>query len=112
MESRDIRLLFALREAEIQDLEGANKIREDLTRLRLALAREQDEAVLPLALGGAAVMNAIGSKTGPRIGQALAFLRQRVAEDPACNEPQSLLRCLAEWSAENPPPPPGEDAGA
>jgi len=112
VESRDIRLLFALREAEIQDLEGANKIREDLTRLRLALAREQDEAVLPLALGGAAVMNAIGSKTGPRIGQALAFLRQRVAEDPACNEPQSLLRCLAEWSAENPPPPPGEDAGA
>ena len=110
VESRDIDLLFALREAEIQDLGEANEIRENLTLLRLALAREQDEAVAPLALDAAAVMNAIGTETGPRIGQALAFLRRRIAEDPACNEPQPLLKFLAKWSAENPPPLPCEDA--
>ncbi len=94
-------LLFGLRESEIEGLQNAEAIAEALTLLRLALAREQDERVTPLALGGDAIMQTIGAGAGPEIGRALAFLRERVAEDPSVNTPGRLRTLLKGWMADD-----------
>lgn len=106
LSARNRALLFGLRESEIEGLENAAAIGEALTLLRLALAREQDERVAPLALDGEAVMRAIGARAGPEIGRALAFLRERVAEDPSVNTPGRLRTLLEAWTADNSSPSP------
>ena len=102
LDDRERQMLFALREAEIEGQEDAAATREALVLLRLALAREADERVATLALDGASVMRALGLDEGPRIGEALAFLRGQVDDDPDCNEPGRLLALLTEWAEQNP----------
>ncbi len=102
LDDRERQMLFALREAEIEGQEGAAATREALVLLRLALAREADERVASLALDGAAVMRTLGLGEGPRVGQALAFLRGQVDDDPDCNEPGRLLDLLTQWAEQNP----------
>jgi hypothetical protein len=36
------------------------------------------------------------------VGRALAYLTDRVLEDPACNTPEALRTLLAEWAAKAP----------
>jgi len=110
LSAADRDLLFGLRESEIRGSDDAEAIGEALALLRLALAREQDERVAPLALDGRAVMQAIGAtRAGPEIGRALAFLRARVAEDPSTNTPAGLRELLQTWRGEDSDPPPTLD---
>ena len=101
LDERERQMLFALREAEIEGQEDAAAIHEALVLLRLALAREADERVAPLALDGAAVMRTLGLDEGPRVGRALAYLRGQVDQDPDCNEPGRLLTLLTEWAEQD-----------
>jgi len=55
--------------------------------------------VRALALGGADVMQLLGSGPGPHVGRALAHLARIVAEDPARNESAALTTELLAWQA-------------
>ncbi len=48
---------------------------------------------------GRDVMKQLDLPAGPGVGQALAFLRQRVTEEPSGNTPTQLGRWLQEWVA-------------
>ncbi len=102
--------LFWLR---AQELEGAP---EDAVS---ALARRDFDALLdaftqhleaeserrrasPLALDGQGVMDTLGIDPGPRVGEALAFLRARVAASPDTNEAATLRALLREWARQDP----------
>lgn len=50
-----------------------------------------------LALDGRAVMRILGCPPGPQVGRALAFLTERVIDDPECNTPEGLRALLEEW---------------
>ncbi len=89
-----VEALLALREAE----RG-----EPLVGLReqLAALRRRDAAAgarVALALDGAAVMAALGCGPGPRVGEALRYLDERILEDPSCNTPAALLDLLRHWN--------------
>jgi len=66
---------------------------EAVDRLRrggsLALRRQD------LAIDGAAVMEILGRGPGPAVGRALAWLTERVVEDPSLNTPDRLRALLA-----------------
>lgn len=67
--------------------------------LREHLAREAAARRVPRpVLDGAAVMEILGIDPGPRVGEALAFLRARVAADPTCNDRSRLTALLREWA--------------
>jgi hypothetical protein len=55
----------------------------------LALRRQD------LAIDGAAVMEILGRGPGPAVGRALAWLTERVVEDPSLNTPDRLRALLA-----------------
>ncbi len=72
---------------------------------RLAELRELADAMTAaeaptLAWSGRDVMEALGEPAGPRIGQALAFLADRVLEDPSRNTPEALAGWLVRWRRE------------
>jgi tRNA nucleotidyltransferase (CCA-adding enzyme) len=53
-----------------------------------------------LALDGRAAMSILGLPPGPRVGEALRHLLDRVLEDPALNAPDALEAELHRWWAE------------
>jgi tRNA nucleotidyltransferase (CCA-adding enzyme) len=59
-------------------------------------------AVRELALDGLEVAEILGAPPGPRVGEALRYLLDRVLEDPAENDPQRLRAALLDWSAREP----------
>ena len=48
-------------------------------------------AINGLAIGGADVMQVLGTSAGPVVGQVLRALLERVIEDPSLNERERLL---------------------
>ncbi len=54
------------------------------------------------ALDGLEVAEILGAPPGPRVGEALRHLLERVLEDPSENEPQRLRAALLDWSAKGP----------
>ena len=64
-------------------------------------ARERDAQEarrrLSLALDGVAVMEQLGTGSGPRVGAALRYLARKVTENPTCNEPAKLRALLEAW---------------
>ena len=89
--------LLRERELELTD-EPAQGPRTRLAELR-AIADELASAETPaLVWSGREVMGALGEAAGPRIGRALAYLADRVLEDPARNTPEQLTAWLARWN--------------
>jgi tRNA nucleotidyltransferase (CCA-adding enzyme) len=56
-------------------------------------------SIRDLALDGLEVAEALGGPPGPRVGEALRHLLDRVLEDPTQNEAQRLRAALLDWSA-------------
>ena len=52
-----------------------------------------------LALDGAKVMGRLGIAPGPRVGEAMRYLLDRVLDEPGLNTPQALGQLLDEWQA-------------
>jgi tRNA nucleotidyltransferase/poly(A) polymerase len=97
--------LLGLREAELATRGDADG-RRRLDRLRRAIARaKRAEQVASqrasLALDGRAVMEQLGCGPGARVGRALAFLAERIAEDPRCNTRATLRGLLDAWAKED-----------
>ncbi len=66
------------------------------------LAAAPPLAVRDLALDGRAVAEDLGAAPGPRVGEALRFLLDRVLESPEENTPERLRAALHDWSASGP----------
>ncbi len=91
-------LLFSLREADIAS-RGRGEDPECETReLRARIARvaAEDAAlrVKDLAVNGADVMRVLGVGPGPQVGRVLARLLERVLDDPALNQKDTLERLI------------------
>lgn len=56
-------------------------------------------AIRDLALDGRDVAEILGAAPGPRVGEALRHLLDRVLQDPRENDPERLRAALREWSA-------------
>lgn len=63
-------------------------------RLRAQIAARPPLTTKALALNGAQVMEALGVGPSPLVGQATAFLLERVLEEPSLNTPEALRRLL------------------
>lgn len=99
--------LFALREADVVGSglprrDGSNAAFEE--RTKAMLAQKPPFSVRDLSIGGAAIMELMrqlklvqGEFRGDaRVGSTLAFLLDRVVDDPALNEPAALLALARE----------------
>lgn len=65
-------------------------------RINEAIAREEAFTEKDLAVGGRDVMSELGIPPGPRVGEALSYLLERVLEDQSLNERERLLALLGE----------------
>ena len=100
--------LLALRRAELAvaatadpaavagERDALERLAEHFERIRrsgqLALHRTD------LALDGRAVMARLALPPGPAVGEALAYLAERVLEDPTCNTGERLETLLDAWA--------------
>ena len=99
--------LFTLRRAELRfgaaaradDATGCRKRLEDVEQAteRVRSGAELALRRFDLALDGRRVMEHLGCGPGPQIGRALAYLTDRVVEDPSCNDPDGLRALLDVW---------------
>jgi tRNA nucleotidyltransferase (CCA-adding enzyme) len=100
--------LLDLAAAEARGLPAARRRRAtaEIARFRRRVAEVLRETppltVRDLALDGRAVAEVLGTAPGPRVGEALRHLLDRVLRDPRENDPQRLRAALREWSAEEP----------
>jgi len=92
--------LFALRDADDKAHGTGFSSRPDLDQLeeRIQGIRQRAEAlgIGDLAINGEDVMQALHIEPGPRVGRVLRELLERVLEDPAQNEPATLLKLARE----------------
>jgi hypothetical protein len=100
--------LFLLRRAEIDaGVLGAEgeAVRERLASLEMAIERIRRGRSLALrrfdlALDGQAVMEQLGCDPGPEVGRALAYLTERVLDEPECNTEAGLGALLDRFIAD------------
>ena len=97
-------LLFALREADIAS-RGQGEDREAETRElrgRIAEVAAADAAlrVRDLDIDGTDVMRILAIPPGPRVGEVLEALLERVLDDPKLNERETLAGLVREMAAE------------
>jgi tRNA nucleotidyltransferase (CCA-adding enzyme) len=103
VQAERIPLLFKLREADIVS-RGRGEDPECETReLRARIAHvAAEDAVLrvkDLAVSGADVMRVLGVCPGPVVGHVLTRLLERVLDDPALNQKETLERLIPEVAA-------------
>jgi tRNA nucleotidyltransferase (CCA-adding enzyme) len=97
--------VLALARAEAGELPAPRARRRTAALRRLAArAGEAIASGAPLdardlALDGRAVMAILGSGPGPRVGEALRHLLDRVLDDPALNDRERLADLLRRWEA-------------
>ncbi len=99
--------LFALRAADIAGCGRGDDPEGEIAPLRARVAEELRAAaalkVADLAIGGADVMEALGLPPGPKVGQVLGRLLERVLDDPELNTRERLLELLPEVAREPEP---------
>ena len=89
--------MLALRRHELDLTQDPSPAaRRQLDRLA-ELAGSLAKGDVALAWSGREVMRALGAPPGPAVGRALAFLQDRVQEDPEGNHPEQLRSWLDEW---------------
>ncbi len=95
-----IALLFALREADIVSRGRGEDPQCETRELEARIARvAAEDAVLrvkDLAVDGADVMRVLGAGPGPQVGKVLNRLLERVLDDPALNQKETLERLILE----------------
>ena len=93
--------LWALRRADLNARgrlveEGLANQAEAERRFAREIERASALRIGDLAIGGAEVMRELQIGPGPRVGQALARLLERVIDEPELNTAQTLIRLLPE----------------
>ena len=87
--------LFALREADCRsrDLRDELALLEELKeRVRLELEARSGMKVADLAVGGDDIMDVLQTRPGPKVGEVLNYLLDRVLEEPELNTRETLLK--------------------
>jgi tRNA nucleotidyltransferase (CCA-adding enzyme) len=74
--------------------EGLQNIADLRARVDAMRAKDAVLKVKDLAVGGEDVMNALGTGAGPRVGEALRWLLEKVMDDPALNTRERLVDLL------------------
>jgi len=109
LDHEDVERLVLWRRLDLEDTVQNEKTKLRLKRLdeveaqfeKLRRNREQSDQVRSLALGGQAVMDALGAGPGAHVGRALAHLAQFVAENPEANQTEALAAELRDWAAKH-----------
>lgn len=106
----NIDALIALRRSELvtgvsvpgEDRAAAERRLGDLETLLAQIRRTGFLALrrLDLAIDGEDVMGHFGWPPGPPVGRALAYLTDRIVEDPSLNTPAALRDLLDAWARE------------
>ncbi len=81
--------------SEIEHLQKLQTLRDQLSKM---LEESPALQLSDLAIDGQAVMARLGIDPGPRIGQILKALLERVLEDPSLNQKEILLQLVDELS--------------
>ncbi|MDN5347971.1 MAG: hypothetical protein PWP65_1535 [Clostridia bacterium] len=93
--------LLELRRADIL-ASGPNATTRAVENLRRQIREVQNKkpglTLKDLAVNGFDVMEHLKIKPGPRVGQALNYLLERVLDEPSLNERQALLAELDRWA--------------
>ena len=99
--------LFALRQADVvgrgRGEDPELETRELAARVAKVVAEDQALSIGDLAVGGREIMIALGIPPGPRVGEILRALLERVIEDPAANQKETLLALARELAGRGPP---------
>lgn len=116
----DREALFWMRERELDTApaddpateagRGALDALAEALRAHLASQATRQSAP-PLAIDGRGVIEVLGIDPGPRVGEALAFLRAQVAAAPERNEPEALRALLLDWARGVAPGSPADRGG-
>ena len=97
--------LLRLKRADVMGKGGDPERLERLDELRARLEQERDRAPAlrtgDLALSGGLLMAHLGLEPGPRVGELLRALLDRVVDDPALNEEATLLRLAEELNLDD-----------
>jgi tRNA nucleotidyltransferase (CCA-adding enzyme) len=97
-------LAVAAAEARVSPPASRRRAAAEVTRLRKRVSEVLREgpplAIRDLALDGREVAAVLGTAPGPRVGEALRHLLDRVLQDPHENEPERLRAALRDWSAQ------------
>ena len=98
-----IPLLFSLRAADVvsrgRDEDPEGETRELRTRIARVAAEDAALSVKDLAVNGSDVMRVLGVAPGPQVGQILNRLLERVLDDPAINQKETLERLILELAS-------------
>lgn len=98
--TQDLPDLLALRKADLQVKHDPDRHLAQLESLRRRLEEivRQAPPLSPqdLAVSGRDVIQHLGIQPGPRVGQTLRGLLERVLEDPSLNQRETLLRLMDE----------------
>ncbi|MDD5593235.1 MAG: CCA tRNA nucleotidyltransferase [Candidatus Margulisbacteria bacterium] len=93
--------LFALRRADAEAMIKVNNgeyLRELQTRIDKIVEEENALDVKDLKVDGNDVMNALKIPPGPKVGQILNDLLEKVLDDPKLNERETLLRLIKAYA--------------
>lgn len=93
----NIKDLLALKRADIlaQDGEGNRDNTDELERrIESILSKAKSSGLEPLSVSGRDVMEALGIGPGPKVGEAIAFLKGKVLDDPCLNSRDFLIEIL------------------
>jgi hypothetical protein len=109
LDHEDIEHLVLWRRLDLEDAVQNEETKLRLKRLddveaqfaKLRRNRERSDQVRSLALGGEAVMDALGAGPGAHVGRALAHLAEFVAQNPEANESEVLAGELRNWAAKS-----------
>ncbi len=106
VEPRRVEALLFAAAAEARGLPPSSRRRAgtELARVRKrvteVLRSNPPLAIRDLALDGRDVAEVLGAAPGPRVGEALRHLLDRVLQDPRENDPERLRAALREWSSQ------------
>jgi tRNA nucleotidyltransferase (CCA-adding enzyme) len=106
VEPHRVETLLALAAAEARGLapsarrRGGAEVARVRKRVTGVLKSSPPLAIRELAIDGREVAEVLGTAPGPRVGEALRHLLDRVLEDPRENEPERLRAALRGWSAQ------------
>jgi len=92
---------IALRRADLFDSPNKDHLLFDLDgvsqRIDRILAEKHPLEMRDLAVSGNDIMEHLGIESGPRVGQVLSFLMNKVLEQPLLNEKEKLLELANEY---------------
>ena len=97
---QNVKDLFALREADTRAMEReieSDYLIELSQRIDKIIKEENALHISDLKIDGKDVMEALKIKAGPKVGEVLSSLLEKVLDDPELNERNKLLKLVKEY---------------